>query len=202
MQTKNNLLRLLVALLTLLPLSVAAQESVKLAEWNMENSADIAVTWFKDGAPQIAPDEAIGDKANYLLTGWSEGRYWQLCTGYQNKVLRIENAAENAITGICGAIVQAQQTPVKTRLDDESLKQLHDSHTQWLGQEKQTLDDHHRQQEESWQKHSQRLTNIVKNNEGIWISTKLFYIAGSLSLLSIMTLAIEISFYVYFHWIQ
>ena len=106
------------------------------------------------------------------------------------------------ITGICNAIVQAQQTPVKTRLDDESLKQLHESHTQWLGQEKQTLDDHHRQQEESWQKHSQRLTNIVKNNEGIWISTKLFYIAGSLSLLSIMTLAIEISFYVYFHWIQ
>ena len=71
-------------------------------------------------------------------------------------------SAENAITGICGAIVQAQQTPVKTRLDDESLKQLHDSHTQWLGQEKQTLDDHHKQQEESWQKHSQRLTNITR----------------------------------------
>ena len=107
-------------------------------------------------------------------------------------------SAENAITGICGAIVQAQQTPVKTRLDDESLKQLHDSHTQWLGQEKQTLDDHHKQQEESWQKHSQRLTNIVKNNEGVWISTKLFYIVGSLSLLSIITIAIEIAFYVYF----
>ena len=102
-------------------------------------------------------------------------------------------SAENAITGICGAIVQAQQTPVKTRLDDEN-----DSHTQWLGQEKQTLDDHHKQQEESWQKHSQRLTNIVKNNEGVWISTKLFYVVGSLSLLSIITLAIEIAFYVYF----
>ena len=98
MQKKNYLTSLLVALFALLPMTVAAQESVKLAEWNMENSADIAVTWFKDGAPQIAPDEAIGDKANYLLTGWSEGRYWQLCTGYQNKVLRIENAAENAIT--------------------------------------------------------------------------------------------------------
>ena len=73
---------------------------------------------------------------------------------------------------------------------------------QWLGQEKQTLDDHHRQQEESWQKHSQRLTDIVKNNEGVWISTKLFYIVGSLSLLSIITIAIEIAFYVYFHWIQ
>ena len=111
-------------------------------------------------------------------------------------------SAENAITGICGAIVQAQQTPVKTRLDDESLKQLHDSHTQWLGQEKQTLDDHHKQQEESWQKHSQRLTNIVKNNEGVWISTKLFYVFGSLSLLSIIAIAMEIAFYVYFHWIQ
>ena len=84
----------------------------------------------------------------------------------------------------------------------ESLKQLHDSHTQWLGQEKQTLDDHHRQQEESWQKHSQQLTDIVKNNEGVWISTKLFYIVGLLSLLSIITIAIEIAFYVYSHWIQ
>ncbi len=44
--------------------------------------------------------------------------------------------------------------------------------------------------------------NIVKNNEGVWTSTKLFYIVGSLSLLSIITIAIEIAFYVYFHWIQ
>ncbi len=122
------------------------------------------------------------------------------------KTLKGLNAAtqsvDNAITGICGAIVKAQQTPVKTRLDDESLKQLHDIHAQWMGQEKQTLAEHHRQQEESWQKHSQQLTNIVKNNEGVWISTKLFYIVGSLSLLSIITIVLEIAFYVYFHWIQ
>jgi pectin methylesterase-like acyl-CoA thioesterase len=98
MQNKSFLLQLLVMLFALLPVSAAAQESVKLAEWNMEQSDDIAVTWFKDGTPQIAPDESVGDKANYVLTGWSEGRYWQLCTGYQNKVLRIENAAANAIT--------------------------------------------------------------------------------------------------------
>ena len=41
----------------------------------------------------------------------------------------------------------------------------------------------------------------MKNNEGVWISTKLFYIVGSLSLLSIKTIAIEIVFYVYFKWI-
>ena len=39
----------------------------------------------------------MGDKSAYLLTGWSEGRYWQLCTGYQNKVLRIENTTANDI---------------------------------------------------------------------------------------------------------
>ena len=111
-------------------------------------------------------------------------------------------SADNAISGICSAIVKAENTPIKAKLDDEGLKQIHDSHTQWLGQEKQTLEDHHKRQEESWQKHSQRLTNIVKNNEGVWISTKLFYIVGSLSLLSIITIAMEIAFYVYFHWIQ
>ena len=41
--------------------------------------------------------------------------------------------------------------------------------------------------------------NIVKNNEGVWTSTKQFYVVGSLSLLSIITIAIEIAFYVYFH---
>lgn len=71
---------------------------------------------------------------------------------FLNYVDAATQSADNAITGICSAIVQAQQTPVKTRLDDESLKQLHDSHTQWLGQEKQTLEDHHKRQEESWQK--------------------------------------------------
>ena len=49
---------------------------------------------------------------------------------------------------------------------------------------------------------SEDVPGIVKNNESVWISTKLFYIVGSLSLLSIITIAIEIAFYVYFHWIQ
>ena len=61
--------------------------------------------------------------------------------------------------------------------------------------------DRHKQQETLWLRQSQSLTDIVKNNEGVWISTKLFYVVGSLSLLSIITLAIEIAFYVYFHWI-
>ena len=84
---------------------------------------------------------------------------------------------------------------------DADWQKMQGLHTQWLGEEKQTLEDHHKRQEESWQKHSQRLTDIVRNNEGVWISTKLFYVVGSLSLLSIITIAMEIAFYVYFKWI-
>ena len=58
-----------------------------------------------------------------------------------------------------------------------------------------------KQQETLWRKQSHRLTEIVRNNEGVWLSAKVFYIVGSLFLLPIITIALEIAFYVYFHWI-
>lgn len=91
---------------------------------------------------------------------------------------------------------------VSVTVSDADWQKMQELHAQWLGQEEQKLADHNQQQEAIWQKQSQRLTNIVKNNEGVWISTKLFYIVGSLSLLSIITIVMEIAFYVYFHWIQ
>ena len=85
---------------------------------------------------------------------------------------------------------------------DTDWQKMQELHAQWMEQEKQMLADQHKQQEVLWQKHSQRLTEIVRNNEGVWLSAKLFYIVGSLSLLSIITIVLEIAFYVYFHWIQ
>ena len=84
---------------------------------------------------------------------------------------------------------------------DADWQKMQELHNQWMEQEKQMLADQYKQQETLWQKQSHRLTDIVKNNEGVWISTKLFYIVGSLSLLSIITIVLEIAFYVYFHWI-
>ena len=90
---------------------------------------------------------------------------------------------------------------VSVNVSDADWQKMHELHDQWMEQEKQTLADHDKQQAANWQKQSQRLTDIVKNNEGVWISTKVFYIIGSLSLLSIITIAMEVAFYVYFHWI-
>ena len=87
-------------------------------------------------------------------------------------------------------------------MSDDDWEKMQKLHNQWMEQEKQMLADQYKQQEVLWQKHSQRLTEIVRNNEGVWLSAKLFYIVGSLSLLSIITIVLEIAFYVYFHWIQ
>ena len=91
---------------------------------------------------------------------------------------------------------------VTVNVSDDDWEKMQGHHTQWLGEEKQMLVDQHKQQEVLWLKQSQRLADIVKNNESVWISTKLFYFVGSLSLLSIITIVLEIAFYVYFHWIQ
>ena len=85
---------------------------------------------------------------------------------------------------------------------DDDWQKMQKLHIQWMEQEKQMLADQHKQQKVLWQKQSNRLTDIVRNNEGIWLSAKLFYIVGSFSLLSIITIVLEIAFYVYFHWIQ
>ena len=120
-------------------------------------------------------------------------------------------AAVNTISGKVDTINKhidhvMEDAPTKLKVtvnvSDDDWEKMQGHHTQWLGEEKQMLADQYKQQEVLWQKHSQRLTEIVRNNEGVWLSAKLFYIVGSLSLLSIITMVLEIAFYVYFHWIQ
>ena len=90
---------------------------------------------------------------------------------------------------------------VTVNVSDDDWEKMQKLHNQWMEQEKQMLADQYKQQEVLWQKQSHRLTDSVRNNEGVWLSQRLFYIIGSLSLLSIITIVLEIAFYVYFHWI-
>ncbi len=89
---------------------------------------------------------------------------------------------------------------VSVNVSDADWQKMHELHNQWMEQEKQILADHLKLKGALWQKQSCRLTDIVKNNKGVWISEKIFYIVGSLSLLSIITIVLEIVAYVYFHW--
>ena len=119
-------------------------------------------------------------------------------------------AAVNTISGKIDTINKhidhvIEDAPTKLKVtvnvSDDDWEKMQKLHNQWMEQEKQMLADQYKQQEVLWQKHSQRLTDIVWNNEGVWLSQRLFYIIGSLSLLSIITIVLEIAFYVYFHWI-
>ena len=120
-------------------------------------------------------------------------------------------AAVNTISGKVDTINEhidqvMEDAPTKLKVSvnvsDADWQKMQELHNQWMAQEKQMLADQYKQQETLWRKQSHRLTEIVRNNEGVWLSAKIFYIVGSLSLLSIITIVLEIAFYVYFHWIQ
>ena len=93
-------------------------------------------------------------------------------------------AAVNTISGKVDTINKhidhvMEDAPTKLKVtvnvSDDDWEKMQGHHTQWLGEEKQMLADQYKQQEVLWQKHSQRLTEIVRNNEGVWLSAKLFY---------------------------
>ena len=119
-------------------------------------------------------------------------------------------AAVNTISGKIDTINKhidhvIEDAPTKLKVtvnvSDDDWEKMQKLHNQWMEQEKQMLADQYKQQEVLWQKQSHRLTDIVRNNEGVWLSQRLFYIIGSLSLLSVLMIVLEIAFYVYFHWI-
>ena len=116
------------------------------------------------------------------------------------------NTISNKVDSINEHIDQVMEdAPTKLKVTvtvcDTDWQKMQELHNQWMEKEKQMLADHRKQQETLWQKQSHRLTDIVRNNEGVWLSQRLFYIVGSLSLLSIITIVLEIAFYVYLHWI-
>ena len=136
------------------------------------------------------------------------------CESVIRQYQRAERKLDDSVTTISGKVDTINEhidqvmedAPTKLKVSvtvsDADWQKMQELHAQWLSQEEQKLADHNKQQETIWQKQSQRLTDIVKNNEGVWISTRVFYIVGSLSLLSIITIVMEIVAYVYFHWIQ
>ena len=161
-----------------------------------------------DRVPQLKQLSADIDKAttaviNAKLSLESSIRQTQREEGVLGAAV---NTISNKVDSINEHIDQVMEdAPTKLKVTvtvcDTDWQKMQELHNQWMEQEKQMLADQYKQQETLWQKQSHRLTDIVRNNEGVWLSAKIFYIVGSLSLLSIITIVLEIAFYVYFHWI-
>ena len=102
MQTKSYLTRLLVALMTLLPLTVSADETVQLAKWTFDtgytvadsvytpNSDDwAAIGWNGFGAlPTILPNEYEGTQTDYYVSAKGT-RFWGIQDNNGDRILSL-----------------------------------------------------------------------------------------------------------------
>ena len=149
-------------------------------------------------------DKATNTWVNATLQLESAIHEYQRAEVQLGKVVNTINDKVDTIKKHIDQVMKDAPTKLKVAVTvcDDDWEKMQKLHSQWLEQEKQMLADQYKQQEVLWQKQSHRLTEIVRNNEGVWLSQRLFYIVGSLSLLSIITIVFEIAFYVYFHWIQ
>ena len=102
MQTKSYLTRLLVALMTLLPLAVSADETVQLAKWTFDtgytvadnvytpNSDDwAAIGWNGFGTlPTILPNECEGTQTDYYVSAKGT-RFWGIQDNNGDRILSL-----------------------------------------------------------------------------------------------------------------
>ena len=135
------------------------------------------------------------------------------CESVIHQYQRAEEKLGNAVDSISGKVDTINEhidqvmedaptnLKVSVNVSDADWQKMQDFHAKWLENEEKMLADHLKLQGALWQKQSSRLTDIVKNNKGVWISEKIFYVVGSLSLLSIITIVMEIVANAYFHWI-
>lgn len=81
------------------------------------------------------------------------------------------NSCDNAVTGICNAIVNAQQNTVfKTTIDPDHLAQVQKLNDEFLVKEEQLLADHRAKQAKMLSGHEKRMEKILSRGGGIWIS--------------------------------
>jgi len=81
------------------------------------------------------------------------------------------NSAENIVTGICNAIVKAEQnTQFKANISPEQLVQLQQLLNQAIETWKNILENHRSEQTKMLTDHESNIRKILKQNEGIWFS--------------------------------
>ena len=112
-----------------------------------------------------------------------------------------KDSADNIVSGIVAQIVRVENTRFTAHLDEGSVAQVQETNRKAIEQESGVLAQHRKQQEAIFRKHSERLADIIRRGEGVWISLRLFYVIAPIALVAIFAWVIYFSFWVYFHWI-
>ena len=112
-----------------------------------------------------------------------------------------KDSADNIVTGIVAQIVRVENMHLTAHLDEGSVTQVQETNRKAIEQESGVLAQHRKQQEAIFRKHSEQLADIISRGEGVWMSQRIFYIIAPIALFAIFAWVINLSFWVYFHWI-
>lgn len=112
-----------------------------------------------------------------------------------------KDSADNIISGIVAQIVKVERTHFKAHLDEDSVHQVQETNKKAIEHESAVLDAHIKKEARLWREQADKMHFMLRNNEGVWLSQKLFYIIAPMALLSIFAWVICLSFWIYFHWI-
>ena len=112
-----------------------------------------------------------------------------------------KDSVDNAITGICNAIVEAHQTPLKVEMTDESKQVMEEGHKQMLDREEELFANHESAIGKSIVTLESKFKKVVDDFKGVWIDKKTFnrYYWGFFGVLEIAVCALSVVIY---YWVK
>ena len=112
-----------------------------------------------------------------------------------------KESIDNAITGICNAIVEAHQTPMKVEMTDESKQAMEEGRNKMLQREEELFKNHEAAIGRSVQTLETKFKNVVDGFKGVWVDKKTFsrYYWGFIGLLEIAICALSLLLY---YWVK
>lgn len=149
----------------------------------------------KGKSDKIDIDGLIGDINNESKVAQEENKLEQKIKELKDVRLELETAtrkmeaatlalktatdsADNIISGICRAIVKAEQnTVIRAKIDTDELAKV-----------RQCTANHIKAEKELLERHSDKMAKHLQNNEGVWLSTP--WLIFTLSVLAISYLAV------------
>ena len=113
------------------------------------------------------------------------------------KVLKGLNAAnasaDNIVTGICNAIVKAQDAKIKVGINDEGLQQLDERNNNAVKAWTDLLDNHKAQVAQLLASQRKELAEITSRTEGVHFSKKVFFWLAGIWFICIDIIIIELT---------
>ena len=142
--------------------------------------------------------EAVTHIINNTLTLEHEGKNIEKLVEALNAA---KDSVDNAITGICNAIVEAHQTPMKVEMTDESKQAMEEGRNKMLQREEELFKNHEAAIGTSVQTLETKFKNVVDGFKGVWVDKKTFnrYYWGFIGLLEIAVCALCL---LIFYWVK